>query len=103
MKREGSSAMQMTISKPQSSMDQTLTLRPEASAQDKMADLAIKRTQKSFLARCDVSVRGQGLSSVIRALYYLPQNFMIMLPRAVADEAKHSMISSLSSIVEQVQ
>jgi hypothetical protein len=61
------------------------------------------RVQKTFLAWCAMPVSEGGLATVISALYYLPQNFMLMIPRAVAKGNRLSALLASSAIKSQVQ
>ncbi len=47
-------------------------------------------SQKSFLAWCALPLSDNAVATIVSALYYLPQNFMIMLPRSIAKNIKLS-------------
>ncbi len=61
------------------------------------------KVEKTFLAWCTTAMSVDGLSAVISSLYYLPQNFMLMIPRAASGAAKLSGMLASSTINSQVQ
>jgi hypothetical protein len=59
--------------------------------------------QKSFLTWCAAPLGEVSLATAISALYYLPQNFMLMIPRTVSKDTKLSAMIAGASIKNQIQ
>lgn len=72
------------------------------SMQDKMADMAITQAQRTFRIWCNMVASDKSLVSVVCALYYLPKNFTIMLPRAATKDARVAEIVADASIKNQI-
>lgn len=94
--------MQLTMARQSAIRTHGSQSRRLAVTQDKIADMAITQTQRNFVAWCPIPDVGS-LAEIVHSLYYLPQNFMLMIPRVIADEANILSMLTGSSIIEQVQ
>ena len=70
--------------------------------QDKIADVAIAHAQKTQFIWSRSSITGPGLAAIVCALYYLPQSFVIMLPRVAGRKAAIAALIT-PSIVNQIE
>jgi hypothetical protein len=95
-------SMQITPTKRISTKVRSEQARHATVVRDKIADMAISQTQKTFLAWYAMPTVS-GLAEVIHALYYLPQNFMLMLPHMVTEEGTITNIVSQSPFANRVQ
>lgn len=70
--------------------------------QDKIADMAIEHAERTFRIWCNMVASDKGLPAVVSALFYLPQNFTIMLPRAATRNGRVAEIVADPSIMNQI-
>jgi hypothetical protein len=78
------------------------TRKTRLTMQDKMAGMAIDHAQRTFRIWCNMVASDKGLPAVVSALFYLPQNFTIMLPRAATRNGRVAEIIADPSIMNQI-
>jgi hypothetical protein len=82
-------------------VNNTRLMRAAAAILDHEAGEAVM--QKTFLAWCAMPISDDTIAVIANALYYLPQNFMIMLPRTVALGAVLTSVINGSMIKNQIK
>ena len=103
MHNEGSSmTMQTTAAGQPTTRVRSLHTRRAAAMQGKIADMAIAKTRKDFVVWCSLPAVSS-LAEVVHALYYLPQNFTLMIPRMTAEDESISAMVADSSLAGRVR
>ena len=60
-------------------------------------------TKQTFLVWCPMPTLESGIAEAIHALYYLPENFMLMLPHAAVKNEEIPMIIAASPLANRIQ